>query len=361
MFNERHKPLGQTWVEIDDEICGAKPNGRNPIGGGNGYTDILPKPAKRVATLDSLLDALQRARSGDVVYLDGNAKIDCTERVYIENLVLEVPEGVTLASNRGQKDAKGGMIFSDTFDTRPLIHAMGPNVRITGLRIRGPNPKQCLEHHRRSFAEGRSPAEGREYYYRFPTSTGIIADLSGLEVDNCEIGGWSAAAIHLAAGDRHHVHHNFIHHNQYNGLGYGVVHVKAFSLIEHNLFNYNRHSIAGSGVPDSGYEARYNVEIGHSLSHCFDMHGGRDRKDGTDIAGTYLKIHHNTFRSEKIAIKIRGVPEKGAEIFNNWFYQRPEEISVQSEGRTSIKDNAYGLDNPQLHKHAEPKAIIKGN
>ena len=45
------------------------------------------------------------------------------------------------------------------------------------------------------------------------------------------------------------------------------------------------------GAAASGYEARNNVEMGRSLSHCFDMHGGRDRKDGTDVAGGWMHVH----------------------------------------------------------------------
>lgn len=351
MFNVRKERLGQTWVEVEGEICGARPEERGPIGGGKGYGNVLPPPTERVATLDALLAALQNARRGDVVYVDGKAEIDCTERVYIDNLVLEIPEGVTLASDRGHGSSRGGMILSDTFQTRPLIRVMGPDVRITGLRIRGPNPKPCLEHHHRCFVEGR----GHEYYYKFPVSDGIATDHPGLEVDNCELGGWSCSAIALRAGDRHHIHHNFIHHNQYKGLGYGVSHSESRSLIEHNLFNYNRHSIAGSGNPGSGYEARHNVEIRHSLSHCFDMHGGRDRKDGTDIAGAFLKVHHNTFRADGAAVVIRGLPEQEADIHHNWFFQNPEETSIRSPGRTQVHDNIYGLRKPVRLARAEPK------
>jgi hypothetical protein len=344
MFNAKRQKLGQTWIEIDGQICGAKPDARGSIGGGAGYTN-LPTPVRApITTLDALLEALENAKPGDVVYIAGNAKIDCTVRVYIERLVLEIPEGVTLASNRGRGNSKGGMIFSDTFATSPLIRVVGPNVRITGLRIGGPNPKPCLEHHRRCFAEGR----GHQHYYKFPTSDGIATDHPGLEVDNCELGGWSHGAIYLRSGDRHHIHHNFIHHNQYNGLGYGVCHDKAFSVIEHNLFNYNRHSIAGSGAPGSGYEARHNVETKQSLSHCFDMHGGCDRKDGTNIAGTWLKIHHNTFRCPKTAIVIRGEPEEGADIYNNWFYHKPKDTPVRSSGKIQLRNNTYDLANPEL-------------
>ena len=46
--------------------------------------------------------------------------------------------GVTLASNRGCKGSEGAVIYSEAFQTRPLIRALGPDVRITGLRLRGP-------------------------------------------------------------------------------------------------------------------------------------------------------------------------------------------------------------------------------
>jgi hypothetical protein len=351
MFNAKLTNLGETWVEIDGKRCGARPDAQGAIGGGAEYANSILPPADPVNTLDELLDALADAKPGALIYVAGKAQIDCTVRVYIEELVLEIPEGVTLASDRGWRNSLGAMIFSDTFTTRPLIRVTGPNVRITGLRIGGPNPKQCLEHHHRSFAEGR----GHEYYYKFPTSDGISTDHSGLEVDNCELGGWSHAAVYLRAGENHHIHHNFIHHNQYNGLGYGVCHDEAFSLIEYNLFNYNRHSIAGTGRPGSGYEARHNVEIKHALSHCFDMHGGRDRKDGTTIAGTRLKIHHNTFRASQAAVVIRGEPEEGAEIHNNWFSHTPEETPVRSGGKTQLTNNAYGLWDPTLSVREEPK------
>ena len=231
------------------------------------------------------------------------------------------------------------MIFSDTFATHPLVRVTGPNVRITGLRIRGPNPRRHLEHHRRAFRE----KKGRSYYYKFPTSEGIHTAHPGLEVDNCELAGWSHAAIYLHAGDRHHIHHNFIHHNQYNGLGYGISHDTASSSIEYNLFDWNRHSIAGTGRPGCNYIARHNVELGESLSHCFDMHGGRDRKDGTAIAGTSIEIYNNTFRAAQTPVVIRGVPEEICEVHHNWFVQHPSAAdAVRTDGKTKVANNAYG-------------------
>ena len=344
MFNARLPVLPQTWTEVDGEVCGARPDQRGPIGGGVGYDAQVAPPAASVRTLDELLEAMARARAGDVIFIDGRAMIDCTERVYIEKLVIEIPAGVTLASDRGIDGSKGGMLLSDTFETRPLIRIGGPDVRLTGLRIAGPNPKPCLEHHDRSFAEDR----GHEYYYKFPTSDGIVTEHPQLQVDNCELGGWSHAAVCLRVGDGHRVHHNFIHHNQYNGLGYGISHDRASSLIEHNLFNYNRHSIAGTGRPTCGYEACHNVEIGQSLSHCFDMHGGRDRNDGTEVAGTRMEIHHNTFRSPQRAVTIRGVPEDEAVICNNWFHHRSPEQAIRATAGTRAVNNACGRKDPRL-------------
>ena len=86
--------------------------------------------------------------------------------------MLELPGGVTLASDRGIDDAPGGLIRSDSFTTRPLIRTTGAAARLTGIRLQGPNPRRCLEHHSRAFREGHG---GHDYYYRFPTSIGIDA------------------------------------------------------------------------------------------------------------------------------------------------------------------------------------------
>ncbi len=339
------KGYGQTWVQIGGKIYGAKPDARGPIGGGPGYKKIVTKGDYRPRTLDGLLAALKKAKKGQVVYLGGKVEIDLTVRTYTEKTVIEIPEGVTLAGNRGQDGSPGAIIFSDAFQTSPMIRTTGPNVRITGLRLRGPESKRRLEHHRRSFSD---KTRWHKYYYKFPTSSGISTEHPALEIDNCELSAWSHAAINLKSGDKHHIHHNYIHHNQYNGLGYGVCHNTAFSLIDYNLFNYNRHSIAGTGRSGSGYEAANNVELGVSLSHCFDMHGGRARGDGTSIAGDWMKFHHNTFRAENTAIVIRGLPRRKAEVYNNWFCHGSNREAVRHLGKTTIYDNAYSLKNPRV-------------
>ncbi len=339
------KPVGQTWIEREGIRFGAQPDERGPIGGGAGYRGLVSRGDYCVRTVDQLLDALGKAKAGEIIFIEGTAELDFTTRVHIESLVIEVPAGVTLAGDRGRNGSRGALLRSDAFATAPLIRAGGEHVRITGIRLRGPNPKRDLEHHRRAFEEGR----GRDYYYRFPISDGIRTAHSNLEVDNCELAGWSHAAIFLQKGRGHHLHHNYIHHNQYQGLGYGICHDGAESRVERNLFDFNRHSIAGTGCPGTSYEAGHNVELGDSLSHCFDMHGGRDRKDGTDIAGTMIHIHHNTFRAPQTPIVIRGTPEQFCEVEYNWFPNHRRDgkgengPAVIGERRLIVQDNQFAL------------------
>jgi hypothetical protein len=320
---------------------------------------VVTKGDFQVSTVDELAEALKKAAPGQVVFIPGNAEIDCTDLIFVEDFHIDIPEGVTLAGDRGSRGSPGALIYSDAFGTRPLVRILGPGARITGLRLRGPDPKRRMEHHRRSFNAARGDdKQQHDYYYRLPMSNGIQTSSDNLEVDNCELSGWSVAAVSLAAGSGHRIHHNYIHHNQLNGLGYGVSHgygASVSSLIECNLFDFNRHSIAGTGAPGNSYEARNNVELGESLSHNFDMHGGRDRKDGTEIAGDLIRIHHNTFLSPKVrAVVIRGVPRKEARIDHNWFaHEQADEKLIgpwplTPESRILLEINAYGLRKPKV-------------
>ncbi|TWT36174.1 hypothetical protein KOR34_10750 [Posidoniimonas corsicana] len=334
-----------TFVELDGQLYGAQGDEVGPIGGGEGYTRTVTEGDRTATTLDELLATLQESKAGDVVFVPGDAQIDLTARIYIEKLVLKVPPGVTLASDRGAdrdgKTSPGALFTSDALDTPVVIEPQGPGVRITGIRLRGPNTKRYLDHHAR--ARELHGKDFREYYYKLPTSDGVVTKHDRLEVDNCEISGFAHAGVHLRAGVGHHVHHCSIHHCQYQGLGYGVCHDRASSLIERCLFDWNRHSIAGTGRPSCGYVARHNVELGESLSHCFDMHGGHDRGDGTNTAGTRIEIANNTFRSTRLPIKVRGVPEEACDVRHNWFVRHDSpSAAVSAEERTEVHDNAYG-------------------
>ena len=76
------------------------------------------------------------------------------------------------------------------------------------------------------------------------------------------------------------------------------------------------------------------------------MHGGSDRKDGTNVAGTWLKVHHNTFWCPKAAVVIRGVPEEQADVRQNWFCHASAGRAVRTEGRTDVTNNVYDRTSP---------------
>jgi len=140
------------------------------------------------------------------------------------------------------------------------------------------------------------------------------------------------------------VRDNYIHHNQREGTeGYGVgVYNGAYVLIERNVFDFNRHAIAGDGSDESGYLAYQNLvlenggkhkeypwPIGWTHTHQFDMHGqencgirgnysGHAWNCGT--AGEYMDIRYNSFfYTNGNAFKLRGTPMIGADVTDNVF------------------------------------------
>ncbi len=303
----------------EGETFGAEDNPTgNPIGGGPDYSDILVAGDHTVTSYEELEAALSASRAGDVVFVPADVQIDMSRRSE-----LIIPGDVTLASTRGSEGSEGGLIFSDALDTPGLFRAGGDCVRITGLQVRG-------------------PFDDRDRVDR--SSNGIETTHFSTEIDNCEIWAFSVAATRFNTGaSRGYVHHNYIHHNQRGGLGYGVGINGGSVLIEANLFDWCRHHIASSGAPGSGYEARYNVCLEHANGHLFDMHGGRDRGDATDIAGDWMNIHHNTFKAEEVrSLVIRGVPSQGAKIHHNWFYSPESSNIVRVSGATRVYRNVLG-------------------
>jgi len=337
------KPTQTPTPTPSDKVYGADANPTgNPIGGGEGYTEIISRNDPRVKyivdTRDELLSALKNARSGDVIYVEGNANIDMSGYFNVG-----VPAGVTIASNRGEDGAAGGRIYqkrlssdSKSPDLRPIFITKGSGVRFTGLRIDGPDT-------------GVSVSEWR---------AGIRIEHPMAEIDNCEITGWGGAAIVFwGTGsakdmkDGGYVHHNYIHHCQGSGFGYGVVtYLGSVCLIEANYFDYTRHSIAGDGSAGSGYEARYNINGPNATYQNFDMHGKPNSSGSGKIAGDLIKIHHNTFLGTEPAVAppvvIRGVPRVGAYIDHNWFYYTSYAPvwQVDSKGGIYITDNVIGKD-----------------
>lgn len=292
-----------------------------PIGGGNEYDFSISVSDANVTVTDfnELKSALSNAQVGDIIYVDADS-------LFLETDI-NIPSNVTLASDRGIDNSRGTLLVA----SQSRIYITGSNVRITGLSLKGPH------------------LEVGDSTYETTCYDGIFAKKgsSNIEVDNCEIWGWSHAAIYLNNSKNAFIHNNYIHDNVRTGLGYGVSHNEAAdSRIIGNLFYNNRHAIAGSGHPGQSYEASYNTVLPDNYphkNHSFDMHGGLDRKDNTDIAGETIHIHHNTFLDiNDYAVVIRGVPEDFCLIENNTFAQWPiAAIQANAYGQFELTNNRY--------------------
>jgi cysteine-rich repeat protein len=269
---------GQCIYEVESttecEACcygaSVNPTG-DPIGGGVGYSDILSvgQATRSIQAgpnaASELVDALENAQDGDIIFIHGDAEIELTG---YSNIL--VPGGVTIASNRGRDGSTGARIWTAQYNTRPLFRTNGDHIRFTGLEISGPNPFMG-DHHYTAPIELRSDA--------------IRTTHDFLEVDNCNIWGFGYAGVNFSQNaNQGYVHHNYMHHTQLAGLGYSVVINQSDALIEANRFNNGRHHIASSGRPGSSYEARYNLILENANSHHFDMHGARDYEKYNQMA-----------------------------------------------------------------------------
>lgn len=328
------------------------------------------------------------------------------QRIEIENHVnldlsgredLHIKPGVQIIGGRSPTEP-GPRLFTTTFPE--ILFSIGghfegteerrpaDNVRISGIRLEGAEMGVADEH----------------------ASLGIkVYSSVNVEIDNNELSGWSNAAVGVAELDHLDlinpdnynavwVHDNFIHHNQHRGrLGYGVVvGDTAYALIERNVFDWNRHAIAGDGSDGSGYRAYRNLVlknggyhdtynacdipwwlalldpyaaaakalcelgIGPSYTHYthqFDMHG----QDNCGISGTFsdavyncgtaghdMDIRYNSFLYTKgNAIKLRGTPqlELGASVISNVFAHADLEDAVtQTETGLSLSGNLTGVN-----------------
>ncbi|MFO7945270.1 MAG: hypothetical protein R6V19_00430 [Armatimonadota bacterium] len=296
--------------------CEANPTG-DPIGGGEGYSDILTTGDYVVRTDEELVAALGKAKPGEVIFVPGDVVINIAEHG-----ALTIPEGVTLAGDRGRDGSQGGLIKLGK-RAGQMFATGGDNIRITGLRFEG------------GYA-GRERIADNSYF--------IGVGYYNFEIDNCEIYNFNVQGVGVGSRAMNtRIHHNFIHHIQRSGLGYGVSVSSSDCYIIANRFDYCRHHLKSGGNPGSGYEAAWNHVGMNANGHHFDIHGGRDRGDGTDIAGDWMHAHHNTFEGPQWHVRIRGVPSDGADIHHNWF-SGPADERVASSGNTTVHDNVYGSE-----------------
>jgi len=293
--------------------------------------------------------------------------------------VLRIPDGVTLASGRSAVE-DGALLFLDHSLTQHYMLDMGSHTRVTGLRLRGDDVADP------NGSDGATAAIqiGGQYYLADGSGDKPVL-VDGVLIDNNEIWGWPAAGIGvadtgntIATADHIRITENYIH-NQVScaGGGYGVIvgggyepYGSAYAYIDRNLFDYNRHSVAGDGTGTTGYIAARNFLLYDqfpcygSYNQHFDMHGTGSGGYGGQ-GGQYEEIRWNTIRGDqhyhqsclvvcvggdtRRAFHLRGPPTLGA-IFTDNVLGHPDADAAfkidpsVDRSKVTLAPNRFGTD-----------------
>lgn len=277
-----------------------------------------------------LADALARPDTRVDIAPTVNMDLTTTPLVVASDVQLFGGGGVVSVPGGGTKSLPGALLYTTGYPHDFLLAQDVNNVRITGLRIRGAS---------------------QEPNDNGPTAFGVVVFRGvNVEIDHNEIFGWNNAAVRVDDEfspewpDRINrqngvgavrVHHNVIHHNQLTSQGYGVVVTQgAYALVEKNVFDFNRHAMAGDSIPPtSGYFFYRNLVLEHGgvhdigpfsvHTHIIDMHG-TETCNGIPaycgLAGEYMDIAGNTVLYKAgTAVKIRGFPTDRVDVTGNVF------------------------------------------
>lgn len=266
-----------------------------------------------------LLTAIRDANSGDVVLVANNVKIDLTGEKKIT-----INKGITIRA----KDFWGikPLIYTTSNGTKALLDIVGSNVKFSGLLIQGPDGavysgEDAFKNKFKSQIERNRNVYYKQNMYRVPVSNAFPIGASYVTIENCELFYWPFATTYVVNNsDNIKIVNNYIHHNRRFGLGYGVQIDGGDALIEGNRFSTNGHSVVCTGKVGSKYIVKNNeFRNDRDNSWSVDVHGGVDRKDNTNWAGTRFLVANNDFylSGTTRAFAIRGEPKEYAKIENN--------------------------------------------
>ncbi len=342
-------------LKVDPNLFSYKinPTG-NPIGGGWGYNNIyIPSKCTYVVRNKEELKAkILIAKSGEVIYVYDTCSID------LSGETIRIPKGVTLASGRGKGTRNGALLYSNSLHAENLLISMlttaGDSVTITGLRLKGPSPEMWDHDLRRGVANA------------------IMSRHANLTIHNCEIWAWNKWAIWLYYSKNAYVHHNYIHHTILAGYGYPIwcggmgSERNSYALIEANLFEAGRHTIASSGHVNS-WEARYNIILRRQLYTNLDRHD----QGSSGYGGKSIRVYRNLFFTTQQHYGFAESADSSGiiEITENYF--RRDSLttggvshfahgSTASNPRIIIKDNFYNGQGISLPKAKIITDLISG-
>lgn len=293
-----------------------------------------------VVTLEQLKQRLASAKESEVILIGPGVRLDMTGE---PTLRLTVP--VILKGVKSQDGTVPGFIHRGR--PLPLLSIEAPDVRIEDLKFEG------VESDSKKDEIIGLNKRGIKGVYEFPVTRGIEVLSRGVVISGCELSGFSHAAVFLKGDSSAYVEKSHIHHNQRWGLGYGVaLHDRAQARITDSRFNWNRHSIAASGFPGQAYEADHNWFGPDHSATPLDMHGGKDRGDGTEVAGRRVHIHHNRILSTAVHVFIhRGIPQEEVRIEENELAHTTEKSAIgyyngvtakAVQGRFFFERNEFG-------------------
>jgi len=346
---------GGTWTVCEDVSCPAVHYGSTdyntpgnwiyPLGGGAGYSTSRiynQSDATHVITsgmtADQFISTVSNAKAGDIIFIPSTVTVDLTNRYRIP-----IPAGVTICGDRGDAGSTGGTIYrdhhrsddwNDTTWSHQFTFLVADNVRVTGLNV------VCTD------MEEDEPLEalGKAFRVAFYMNTGC-----SMELDNCEVYGWSYSGILTLAGGFQYMHHNYMHHCHARGFGYCLTlqGVNAYALVIANVFDWTRHALSTTGDPTQNWEACYNTHLGHGNAiggHHFDSHGYAS--GGVTWANGLIYWHHNTFlrpgADYLYAARIRGKPYI-------WAYLLYNRYGFVDSGGCPIEQKPDGTSDPYGH------------
>jgi hypothetical protein len=348
--NANHTPLILGYRDLDDaEFWRITASDRSELRPTRGFIRISQDKGELHAQYD-FLKAVGGARWGTVIELDPDVSIDLT------NLgLLSIRAGVTIRGDR-HGTSPGPELWTSHAPNNYMLEMAGNDVRITGLRLRGPS---------RSLDLGSYLDRGIMVHSQYKTI-----------IDHNELSDWPIAAIEVTGdgilddptsqSENVLIKRNFIHHNRGEGFGYGVVTgYSGYAHIVGNTFVENRHAIAGDGTENSGYGAWFNLVLSatpdykpnnpfYGYGQDFDMHGtGNDPCTHCGgIAGEYIEIARNTFFGvNRENFHLRGTPTYMAEFHHN-IVRGSRAFAIKTEGDPPnfyIYDNQFFAPHPARH------------